>query len=422
MVSPQKIEQCLRCKGNSSRMYCGRDYCPILIKFQTFTKSNEIIKQEDFSNYTPPTVFVGSRLVHPLVNVGILSPLEETNKPEIYDSPQQWYNNKFSIKQIVHLRMNLMNSRFKSNVHDAIKSPRFLELSQEIGMSLKPVNFEVTLKNKQKRIPEFEPISIPFGPSANLKRLKLTENPKISPKIEKVFYDTDLKAVNAIDYLYSKGYDEHALTQLLTIGKMGVKKNRKLVPTRHSITAIDDTLGKQLISNIKHYPTLDEYRLYSGVYFGNVYFIMMFPEIWSYELFEMYLPGAVWNFTGKIELMTDYEDYYGRKNYASQCVGGYYSSRLAVVEYLNKITKQASCLVIRAETPAYTDQLGVWVVRQSARTALSNQPIIFEDKNSMLNYVHNEMLNNFKYNPEYIFNNSRLLKNLNTQMKLSKFI
>ena len=403
-------------------MYCGRDYCPILIKFQTFTKSNEILKQEDFSNYTPPSVFVGSKLTHPSVNVGILTPLEETNQPEIYDSPKFWYQNKFSIKQVVHLRMNLMNSRFKSNVFDVRKSNRFLELSQEIGMSLSPVNFEVTLKNKPKRIPEFEPVSIPFGPSANIKKLKLTENPKIPQQVEKVFYDTDLKAVNAIDYLYSKGFDEHALTQLLTIGIMGVKKNRKLVPTRHSITAIDDTLGKQLIQNIKHYPTLDKYRLYSGVYFGNVYFILMFPEIWSYELFEMYLPGAVWNFTGKIELMTDYEDYYGRKNYASATVGGYYASRLAVLEHLNKIKRQASCLVIRAETPAYTDQLGVWVCRSAGRHALSNQPISSETKDSILNYVRELIKKDLKYDIINVLQQSKLLKNINTQMKLSKFI
>ena len=299
MASPLKAEQCLRCKGNPSKMYCGRDYCPILTKFQTFAKTNEIISQEDFSNYTPPTIFVGSRLAYPKVNVGILSPLEETAHPEIYDAPKAWYQQKFSIKQVVHLRMNLMNSRFQSNVYDIRKSNKFLELSQEIGMSLQPVNFEVTLKNKPKKIPEFEPISIPFGPSANLKRLKITENPKISPKIEKVFYDTDLKAVHAIDYLYSKGFDEHALTQLLTIGTMGIKKNRKLVPTRHSITAIDDTLGKQLIQNIKQYPTIDKYMLYRGTYFGNVYFILMFPEVWSYELFEGYIPGSIWNFSGQ---------------------------------------------------------------------------------------------------------------------------
>ncbi|MEK6951860.1 MAG: hypothetical protein AABX29_02490, partial [Nanoarchaeota archaeon] len=412
----------LRCKGNSSKMYCGRDYCPILIKFQTLTKSNEILKQEDFSNYTPPTIFIGSKLSYPEVNVGILSPLEETANPEIYDSPQQWYNNKFSIKQVVHLRMNLMNSRFKSNVYDARKSPKFLELSQEIGMSLKPVNFEVTLKNKPKRIPEFEPISIPFGPSANLKKLRITENPKIPQQVEKVFYDTDLKAVNAIDYLYSKGYDEHALTQLLTIGIMGVKKNRKLVPTRHSITAIDDTLGKQLIQNIKHYPTLDKYRLYTGVYFGNVYFILMFPEIWSYELFEMYLPGAVWNFTGKIEVMTDYENYYGRKNYASNCVGGYYSARLPILELLNKIKKQASCLVIRAETPDYTDQLGVWVCRSAGRHALSSQPISFETKESVLNYVRELIKKDLKYDIINVFQQSKLLKNINQQRKISEFV
>jgi len=414
-------EQCLRCKGNSSKMYCGRDYCPILTRFQTFTKTNKIISQEDFSNYTPPTIFIGSRLKYPSVNVGILSPLEETNKPEIYDAPKTWYQERFSIKQVVHLRMNLMNSRFKSNVFDVRKSSKFLELSQEIGMSLQPVNFEVTLSNKPKKIPEFEPISMPFGPSANLKKLKITENPKISPKIEKVFYDTDLKAISAIDYLYSKGFDEHALTQLLTIGTMGIKKNRKLVPTRHSITAIDDALGKQLLKEIKYNETIDEYRLYTGVYFGNVYFIMMFPEIWSYELFEMYLPGAVWNFTGKIEMMTDYEDYYGRNNYASNCVGGYYAARLPIAEFLHRIKRQASCLVIRAETPAYTDQLGVWVCRVAGRHALSNPPIMFETKESMLNYVQELIKKDFKFDPQTIYNDSKLLKNLKHQTKLSKF-
>ena len=136
----------------------------------------------------------------------------------------------------------------------------------------------------------------------------------------------------------------------------------------------------------------------------------------------MYLPGAVWNFTGKIEVMTDYEGYYGRKGYASNCVGGYYSSRLAVLEHLNKIKKQASCLVIRAETPAYTDQLGVWVCRMSGRHALSNQPIIFETKESMLNYIRELIRKDFKYDIINIFQQSKLLKNINTQMKLSKFI
>ena len=54
----------------------------------------------------------------------------------------------------------------------------------------------------------------------------------------------------------------------------------------------------------------------------------MLPYVWGYELFE----------TDDSKGYThDYEKYDGMKHYAYECVGGYYASRLGVLEYLNKI-------------------------------------------------------------------------------------
>ena len=75
-------------------------------------------------------------------------------------------------------------------------------------------------------------------------------NIKLNPKIEKVFYDTDLKAADALRILSNNGMQEYQLSQLLSIGIMGLKHNRKLVPTKWSITATDDTIGKDYIKEM----------------------------------------------------------------------------------------------------------------------------------------------------------------------------
>ena len=119
-----------------------------------------------------------------------------------------------------------------------------------------------------------------LGAHAQLKKAVLTSNPKINPHVEKAFSDTDLKAANALEILYKKGIDETALTRMLSVGVFGVKVQRKLVPTRWSITATDDTLGKSLLEEIREYKETD-YQMFFGGYLGNYFLVLFFPRVWS---------------------------------------------------------------------------------------------------------------------------------------------
>jgi len=195
-----------------------------------------------------------------------------------------------------------------------------------------------------------------------------------------------------------------------------------MVPTRWSITASDDVIGKEITKEIKNFNTIDDYKLFFGNFLGNYYLIMIFPEVFEFELFEMYLPGSSWNQTSVLNISTDYEDYYGRKEYASNTVGGYYSTRLGVLEYLKEARKQASVLVLRFELPEYWASLGVWVVRESVRKALENEFKTFDDKSGMINYARALALRNFKIDINNILVNSKLLKKKKEQMKLKQFI
>ena len=151
--------------------------------------------------------------------------------------------------------------------------------------------------------------------------------------VEKAHYDTDLKASQAMQYLYKNNTDENVLTRILSVGSLGIGKNRKLVPTRWSITAVDDSLGKNIITEIKNCQTTN-IKVHFGGFMGNYFLILMLPEVWSYELFEMYAPDNFLNKSSDIKYTTDHEFYDGRSTYASNTAGGYYAARLPILEEL----------------------------------------------------------------------------------------
>lgn len=369
-------------------------------------------KQDYFGS--APNIFVG-RYGYPKVNVGILS---NENVTSDYDSPKEWYNKGFDIPKIVSLRSFLINSNF--SMHVKTFNERLMDMAQEISMAKKPVDVEVNLnKVPSYKLNVSEDIT-PYGPSVKLKKAQITENPSIPSKVEKVFSDTDLKAVDAISYLNKNEFDEHYLTKLLSAGTMGVKIQRKIVPTRWSITAVDDTLAKRNIKEIKDFTSNIDYTLYSGNYMGNYYVIMFFPDIWSYELFESYMPNDAWKLS-ELKTFTDYETYDGRKEYAYNTVGGYYAARLSVTELLKEKKRQGSALLLRFVTDDYWVPLGVWVVRQTVRKTLSNEPLKFSSKEEMLNYARNKVKQEFGYDVINLLKKSKLLKNLKSQTKLNKF-
>ncbi|MDD5087089.1 MAG: hypothetical protein PHV16_05040, partial [Candidatus Nanoarchaeia archaeon] len=177
---------------------------------------------------------------------------------------------------------------------------------------------------------------------------------------------------------------------------------------------------KQLISEIKDFKTGD-YLVFFGSYLGNYYLILCFPEPWSYELFETYMPKTSWNVDENINFMTDYESYYGRKTYAENCAGGYYAARLAIAEKLANMKRQSSVLALRFITGDYAVPLGVWVVREAARKAMNNRPIEFSSKELMLKYTEALIKKKFGYDANKILKNSILLKELKNQKKLNSF-
>ncbi|MBI3027083.1 hypothetical protein HYY70_03130 [Candidatus Woesearchaeota archaeon] len=403
-------------KGYDPLGDCGKGKCPICARNNAVFRVKNFLSKEEFtSDGVAP--FVG-RYGYPYVNVGILAPPEQSDDSWIYDAPKYWSAENYEIPKIVDFRSSLLNSRYNINIKKRIK---LLGLSQDIAMSSKPVDVDIQLAEKPKFRLNLDSHMAPTGPNAKLKKATLTENPKIHTKVYKVFDDIDMKANDAVNYLYENNFDENFLSRILSVGTLGLKVNRKLTPTRWSIVAVDDVIGKNLINEIKDYSEIDSYYSFFGNYLGNYYLILMFPEVWSYELFETYIPSN-WNFSRELRRSTDFEDYFGRKSYAEITAGGYYSTRLATLEHLAKLKRQASVLVLRFITDEYTMPLGVWVTRQTARKAFEKNPIEFSSKELMFEYARKLIKRKFNYNVDFVLNKSNLLKNIKQQTKLERFI
>jgi hypothetical protein len=355
------------------------------------------------------------------VNVGFLSP-QFSGDTSHYDAPQLWSKGKFSIGQVATMRYGLVNSRTQATIKELYKSNRQIEIIQEVGMASKPVELEVALTKIPTLHLTQETAITPFGPGSEVRKVRVTANTKVDNRVEKVVSDTDLKAVEGVKGLYQRGIEENQLTKLISVGTLGMKKNRKLVPTRWSITAVDDMLGKERIEEIKKFPE-GEYKVYFGSHFGNYYLLLFFPEKWSYELFETYLETQVnpWSKKG-YAYSTDYEDYSGRKMYAEETAGGYYACRFPIVEMLQEMKRQASVLALRFISSEYTVPLGVWVCREATRKALAEKPVIFGSEELMLQYARELIKRKFGFEIDFLLGQSKLLKEKKMQKKLTQFL
>ncbi len=400
-----------------SCIFCKRGrVCPMHQKEKLFLTS-KIVEKDAFNSASPPSIFIGSKLKYPKVSIGILSPPARTEDEWLFDAPRYWASNAFALSSILALRSSLINANTSVEVKSINSS--MIQKFQEIGMAIKPVDVEIVLEGRIKGTISFENIALPQGPSAPIKSLQ-TSTIKIPQRIEKVYSDVDLKAIEGIHYLYQHDFDEQKISQLLSIGTLGLKKNRKLVPTRYSITATDDALGKYLINSIKDFKFISQPELHIGGYLGNYYFILLFPDLFAYELFESYLPDSSWS-SGNLEVTTDSESHFGRHTYVSETAGGYYAARLPTLEHLHSIHRQAAALVLRFISQEYYAHLGVFVCREASRKAINAKSIVFNDTDLMLKAVTENIKKRFNLDITPILKKSKLLTTVNKQKKLFSY-
>ncbi|NJE84812.1 hypothetical protein E3E23_03035 [Thermococcus sp. CX2] len=398
---------CAVCKGR--KLLCGRPTCPILERFRVAKRVEERLNKRHLFGSSPPSIFVGE-YGYPKVRIGPLVPPIEGNTSHL-DNPLKWENK--TIKDILYYRSLLVMGETKADVH-VRRSGRILGEVQELAMSIKPVDSEILLKRKPvlKVLPsEFAP---PIGPKAELLDFELTENPKIPRRTDYVVSD-ELKAEQAIMRLYNWGFDEYYIIRLLSAGLLGLDK--KLVPTRWSITAVQDTIGNNLRREILSYPEINDYEVYFYEFLGNRYAVLLMPESYAFELLEVWLKGSLFG-SEEPSVIHDYEDFRGRKGYVKETAGAYHAARLSVLEALRARRRQARIVVFREVTPKYYAPVGVWQIRLGVKKAMENPVGRFSTLNEALEAIKRRLEHPFD---RYVAR-SYVLGNLAKQKTLDEWL
>jgi hypothetical protein len=371
------------------------------------------MQSQDIEGASPPSVFVG-RIGYPYVYAGpLVPPVHEDTS--LYDLPEFWFGK--TIDDIVGFRSMLIRGKRLVHVRKFEEAGKIIEKTRELAMAVNPVDVELILKKKPRGFLLLDDEVQPFGPSAPIQDL-LVSNTRWDHQIEKAYSDTDLKAVNAVLDIYSKGVLVTKIQRAFSVGAFGVKKNRRLVPTRWSITAVDSIISKELMEKVKTFPEINEYRVYESRYLDNIFQVLMLPSAWSYEAMEAWHPGTVWNPHGReIFLFSDWEGYDGRTTYAE--IGGcYYSARLAVCEQLVRERRQATAIVLREAHSGYIMPVGVWQVRENVRNAMRQKPSTFNTLDDALKWVASKL----QIPLQRWIMKSELLKNALFQKKITDFL
>lgn len=378
-----------------------------------FLNANSVkLLSESLSGATPPSVFVG-RYGYPKVKLGpMVPPLH--GDTTILDNPEMWLGK--SIEEIVNYRLSLVRGISTVDIHNT--SGKYVESLQELAMTSQSVESELTFEKipiadiEQEKDIGIDTESAPFGPVAPLKTFKISSSLSVDQKLEKAFYDKDLPAAEGIVTLYHDRVEVSRIQRVLSMGMLGFQKNRRLVPTRWSISATDDIISNSLIKEIETFPAIDFFKVHKHIHLGNYYSVILIPDdIWSFEMQEAWYDNE-----GNLGVGIDFENANGLSHYPS--IGGaYYAARLAVAEHLFKKRHRAAALILREIRTEYAIPVGVWQIREGIRKALDGESNQFDNFHKALSFA---CVNLSVSKSEWI-TNSKMCKNMKEQTRITDF-
>ncbi len=391
---PSRVDPslCVRCKG--TKLLCGLSKCPILERVKSQAK---VPRTNLVEGPSPPSALVSEK-GYPKVSVGPMVALKELDLPE---RPALWIRrplsymiSRFSSQVYAHFRMDVRR----------VDEPQVEEVRWAL-LSEVPVEMEAKLRRPPTPRISFDGLLTPLGPTAPVERVKLAEEPKIPTSIEGSIYDRDMSAAEGIVELYVKGVDVYSISKVLSLGSLGVRGRRRLVPTRWAITAVDSLVGNWLRRLVEQMPPYaGNVLLYRSSYEGNRYFVVIVPGPYMLEIVEAWLPRGLWTQSSReAHVLINREHTRMGLEYMD---GGHYAMRIAVLEKLRSMRRQASVLAIREVGPEYYAPVGVWQVREGMRMALSSEPVRFDELDEALEFLRSRV--RFDLTP--ILRSSRLLR------------
>lgn len=356
---------CTVCHGDIKR--CKLATCPYLDGVRGWFRDRQDLRSTDLFGASPPSAFVGS-WGYPRVLVGPLVPPLRDQDTSILDASETWL--QYEVPEILRFRLSLVRGKAPRRVIEAREPDTILSVVQEGAMATKPVDTEMWLEKTPALASPFSARAPPSGPSADIRKVELASNPSVPRRVDDLVSDTDVRAGEAVADLFDHEVTQSTITRIFSVGLLGTKERRRLVPTEWAITAVDDILARRLIDEVRDNPWIPGFEVYSATGLANTVTILLFPQAFMFEGME------AWNLSSGPTPIHDHEFADGRTTYPDQIGGAYHATKNPVLEHLARRGRQAGAIVFME---VYDDwiPLGVFRYRELARAALAKPPATF---------------------------------------------
>lgn len=397
---------CRVCQGDIKR--CRLAVCPYLDRVRSWFVERRDLQTTNLFGASPPSAFVGS-WGYPKVLVGPLVPPVRDEDTSILDASESWLS--YDLAEILRFRLSLVRGKAPRRVMEARVPDSILSTVQEAAMASRPIDTEMWFTKKPSLTSPFSARAPPSGPSADISKIDLASNPSVPRRVDDLVSDTDVRAGEAVSDLYEHGISQSQITRVFSVGLLGLKDRRKLVPTEWSITAVDDILAKGLVEEVRANPWIDECEVYSATGLANNVAILLFPQAFMFEGLE------AWNLEANPTPAHDHEFAGGRTTYPDQIAGAYHATRLPALEHLAARRRQAGVIVFME---VYEDwvPLGVWRYRELARAALRKKATRF----SSLEEAEAELSRRLRLRMENWWRASALRAYLRSQRRITSYV
>ena len=358
---------CARCKG--ARNLCGLGYCPLLASIRGRVEILSHVSNRLVDGASPPSAVVGEK-GYPRVSVYYgVPPGVHGEEAAFYDDPDKWHM-RLGLSDIISLRSRLLSLRISVPV-----SNPYLLYEKEVGLaalSEKPVETEAELAKPVVPRITFDPLLPPQGPSAPATRIRVVDNPRLPRRLEKLIWD-DVRAEEAVAELYRGGVGFYTAVRALTLGFLGRRGQRRLVPTRWGITAVDSIITRINWRRARSYPSINDVEVYYAEYLYNRYAVILRPGRLRNIWIEVWMPNSLWNPGAEPSIIEARDKSNGEPSIMD---GGFLAARTPVVEHLARRRRSATAIILREVLPQYVYPVGSWQIRLTVRRALEEKPLL----------------------------------------------
>ena len=169
-------------------------------RWNKFLRGQDTPILENLEGSSPPSVFVGS-FGYPRLSVGPMA-VPGMDDSSFLDAPEKWAGMK--LEDIVRYRLSLIRGVKHLRVHES--SGRYIESLQDMALSSRPAEAEMVFEKPPIASSTFDGQSAPFGPVGDLKSAKFSTSSS-EKKLERVYYDKDMLANEAVLNLYDAGVE-----------------------------------------------------------------------------------------------------------------------------------------------------------------------------------------------------------------------